>query len=258
MLLIRQRLEADASPAKPPLDPAAASATLADATPPEIVRWALEQFGADCTIAFSGAEDVAVVAMAAQTGLPFSVFTLDTGRLHAETLAFIEEVRTRYDAPIERIAPEPKALAAFEAAKGLFSFYEDGHEECCALRKVAPLARVLSEKRAWMTGLRADQSPDTREDVPIVQIDPTFAGRQGALLKVNPLIGWSSEEVWKWLGENEAPTNPLHALGFRSIGCEPCTRAVRPDQHEREGRWWWEDATTKECGLHLAADAPDE
>jgi len=256
MLLIRRRLEG--TPAPPTIDTAAASVSLADAAPTEIIRWALEKWGTDCAIAFSGAEDVAVVAMAAETGLPFSVFTLDTGRLHAETRAFIAQIQDRYGAPIERIAPDPDALAAFEAEKGLFSFYEDGHEECCALRKVAPLKRVLATKRAWITGLRADQSPDTRDDVPIVQIDPAFAGRQGDLVKVNPLIGWSSAEVWRWLEDNKVPTNPLHAQGFRSIGCEPCTRPVRPDQHEREGRWWWEDSTKKECGLHLAADAPDE
>jgi phosphoadenosine phosphosulfate reductase len=258
MLLIRRRLQEEpAAPSSQP-DPAAISASLAKSTPGEIVTWALKRYGADCTLAFSGAEDVAVLAMAAQTGLPFSIFVLDTGRLHEETLAFIEHVRTHYNAPIERIAPDPTDLAQFEAEKGLFSFYDDGHEECCALRKVAPLRRVLSQKRAWITGLRADQSPDTRTAVPIVQLDPTFEGRDGALLKVNPLIHWSSEEVWAYLTENEVPTNPLHAQGFRSIGCEPCTRAVRPDQHEREGRWWWEDTTKKECGLHLAQDAPEE
>jgi len=138
-------------------------------------------------------------------------------------------------------------------SKGLFSFYEDGHGECCRVRKVRPLRRQLTGLRAWITGQRKDQSPGTRQAVPVVQVDPVFEGMDGgagSLVKYNPLSNVSSAEVWNFLRVMGVPTNKLHACGYVSIGCEPCTRPVLPNQHEREGRWWWEDATNKECGLH--------
>jgi phosphoadenosine phosphosulfate reductase len=134
--------------------------------------------------------------------------------------------------------------------KGLFSFYNDGHQECCGIRKVEPLRRALSTLNAWVTGQRRDQSPSTRAEVPVVQADPTFSTPDHELIKFNPLANWSSQQVWDYIRENAVPYNPLHERGFISIGCEPCTRAVLPGQHEREGRWWWEEATKKECGLH--------
>jgi phosphoadenosine phosphosulfate reductase len=147
--------------------------------------------------------------------------------------------------------------------KGLFSFYTDGHGECCQIRKVLPLRRGLLGARAWMTGQRRDQSP-TRTDVRIVSRDLSHASSQGHLVKWNPLAAWSLTEVWSYIRENELPYNPLHDRGFVSIGCEPCTRAIRPGEHERAGRWWWEEATQRECGLHLpsgvskdAARAPE-
>ena len=133
--------------------------------------------------------------------------------------------------------------------KGLFSFYEDGHKECCEIRKVEPLRRALVRRDAWVTGQRRDQSP-TRAHVSVVQIDPAFSGKRGALLKLNPLAAWSSAQTWAYIREHEVPWNPLHERGYVSIGCEPCTRPTHPGQHEREGRWWWEDTTRKECGLH--------
>ena len=224
---------------------------LTGSSPQVIVRAALEHFGESCAIAFSGAEDVALVQMATSTGLPFSVFCLDTGRLHAETLAFIETVRTHYGIPIDVMSPETSALQAFVRQKGLFSFFVDGHKECCSVRKVEPLRRVLKTKRAWITGQRRDQSA-TRSTLDVVEHDPVFEGIDGALVKFNPLADWSSEQVWTFLRDTEVPTNPLHAQGFRSIGCAPCTRVTTPEQHEREGRWWWEDELKKECGLHRA------
>ena len=134
--------------------------------------------------------------------------------------------------------------------KGLYSFYQDGHKECCGVRKVAPLRRKLATLDGWITGQRKDQSIGTRTEIPVIQDDPSFSSESNRLLKFNPLANWSSAQVWDYIRSNEVPYNPLHAQGFTSIGCEPCTRAVLPNQHEREGRWWWEDAADKECGLH--------
>jgi len=219
--------------------------------PASIVRWALERWGADCTIAFSGAEDVVLIDLAAKTGLPFSVFSLDTGRLFPETLAFLDTVRERYGISIDIVFPSAPAVEALVRAKGTMSFRIDGHHECCAIRKVEPLTRALASKRAWMTGLRPDQSPATRGDLPLVETDPKHKTPDGVpLVKVNPLARWTSADVWRYLREHDVATNPLHLHGYRSIGCAPCTRPVDPGQHEREGRWWWEEATHRECGLH--------
>lgn len=222
---------------------------LSGAEPVDILRWALETFGPETAISFSGAEDVALVHLAASTGLPFCVFTLDTGRLHRETSQFIQDVSVRYGITIQIMTPNSGAVDALVAAKGLFSFYEDGHKECCQIRKVEPLRRALKDRPAWITGQRRDQSPDTRGEIAVVEEDATFD-----LIKVNPLAHWSGERVWQLLEEEGVLTNPLHDQGFRSIGCEPCTRPIQPGQHEREGRWWWEDTAKKECGLHLSVE----
>ncbi|MDF2445578.1 MAG: phosphoadenosine phosphosulfate reductase [Moraxellaceae bacterium] len=219
-------------------------------SPQQIIKLALENFS-NIAISFSGAEDVVLIDMAMKAGKPFRVFTLDTGRLHPETYRFLEKVRSHYKITLEVCTPEAEALQQMVNAKGLFSFYQDGHEECCGIRKVAPLRRKLSTLNAWITGQRRDQSPNTRNAVPVIQSDTTF-NRPGELLaKFNPLANWSSEDVWAYIRAFEVPYNELHEKGFVSIGCEPCTRAVLPNQHEREGRWWWEEATKKECGLHI-------
>jgi phosphoadenosine phosphosulfate reductase len=178
------------------------------------------------------------------------VFSLDTGRLHSETYQFIERVRKHYGITIDIMYPDASQVEALVNAKGLFSFYEDGHKECCDIRKVAPLRRKLSTLDAWITGQRKDQNPSTRATVPIVQVDTAFSTDDRQLVKFNPLSNWTSADVWMYIRAFEVPYNPLHERGFISIGCEPCTRAVLPNQHEREGRWWWEDAGKKECGLH--------
>ena len=218
--------------------------------PEEIVGRALGLFGKDCVLAFSGAEDVALIDMAAKSGHPFRVLTLDTGRLHPETYRFLDRVRAHFGIELELWFPDAVRVEALVRKKGLFSFYDDGHGECCDVRKVGPLGRALSDCRAWMTGQRRDQSP-TRTDVKVVQRDPSRLGPTGPLVKWNPLAAWSLAEVWSYIREHELPYNPLHDQGFVSIGCEPCTRAVRPGEHERAGRWWWEEATQRECGLHV-------
>jgi phosphoadenosine phosphosulfate reductase len=240
------------------IDVEAAARELADQPPPAILRWGLERWGGALGIAFSGAEDVVLVHMASELGLPFSVFCLDTGRLHPETYRFIDAVRKRYKIEIDLMSPEAAPLQALVKAKGLFSFYDDGHEECCGVRKVEPLRRKLSTLRAWATGQRRDQSPATRADIAAVERDKTFPGLGGAgtLIKLNPLARWSSADTWGFIRENAIPFNSLHERGFVSIGCEPCTRAVLPGEHERAGRWWWEESTKRECGLHIGNIAP--
>ncbi len=215
-----------------------------------VVDRTLEAFGDEVAISFSGAEDVLLIEYAHQSGRPFRVFSLDTGRLHPETYRLFERVEKHYDIRIAYTFPDRERVETLVRQKGMFSFLEDGHTECCFIRKVEPLKRQLGTLRAWITGQRRDQSPNTRAQVPVVQVD-SHKGLDGEpLIKVNPLADVKSSEVWDAIRAFEVPYNALHEQGFISIGCEPCTRPVLPGQHEREGRWWWEDATKKECGLH--------
>lgn len=201
------------------------------------------------TVSFSGAEDVALVVMAWKLKKDIKVFTLDTGRLHAQTYQFVEKIRQDYQLDLDFMYPDTTAIQELTSRKGLFSFYQDGHEECCSIRKTEPLRRKLATVDAWITGQRKDQSP-TRNDVPLAQLDTTFAASGKTLLKFNPFANWRSKDVWDYIRMFDVPYNPLHDQGFVSIGCEPCTKPIGPNQHEREGRWWWEEATAKECGLH--------
>ena len=218
--------------------------------PQEILALAVQEYSPRLAISFSGAEDVVLVDLAVKLGDKVRVFTLDTGRLHPETYQFIDKVREHYQIPIELFFPQTDAAEKLVREKGLFSFYRDGHKECCGIRKVEPLRRALATLDAWVTGQRRDQSPGARAQVPVVQLDPTFRFDDPQLVKFNPLANWTSKQVWDYIRENNVPYNPLHERGFVSIGCEPCTRPVLPGQHERAGRWWWEDETKKECGLH--------
>ncbi|WP_432740494.1 phosphoadenylyl-sulfate reductase [Methylobacter sp. G7] len=217
--------------------------------PRVILKKALELFD-NIAISFSGAEDVVLIDMAVAIRKDIQVFSLDTGRLHPETYRFIEKVRKHYHIDIELLTPDRDVLDRLVKNKGLFSFYEDGHQECCGIRKVEPLKRKLAQVDAWITGQRKDQSLDTRQAVPEVQIDTAFSATEHQLVKFNPLLNWSSAQVWDYIEAYQVPYNELHQKGYTSIGCEPCTRAVLPSQHERTGRWWWEEGTKKECGLH--------
>lgn len=230
-------------------DFSALSEEYASKRPKDLIRYALEQHDA-IAVSFSGAEDVVLIDMAVKIKPDVDVFTLDTGRLHPETYEFIEKVRKHYGIRIDVRTPEQAALQNFVNEKGLFSFYEDGHQECCGVRKIAPLRGKLATLDAWITGQRRDQSPGTRSDVSLVELDGAFPGRNGSLVKYNPLAGWTSAQVWEYIKVFDVPYNSLHEKGFISIGCQPCTRPVLPNQHEREGRWWWEGAGHKECGLH--------
>ncbi|MDN6318624.1 MAG: phosphoadenylyl-sulfate reductase [Marinobacter sp.] len=222
---------------------------LGQESPRAILKAAFKRYD-NIAISFSGAEDVVLIEMAHKLTNNLKVFTLDTGRLHPETYAFIERVRKHYGINIEVLFPDTAEVQNLVNEKGLFSFYEEGHSECCGIRKVNPLKRKLAGVDAWITGQRKDQSPGTRNEVPVIQEDANFSGPDKTLVKFNPLANWTSKEVWDYIRMTEAPYNELHEKGFVSIGCQPCTRPVLPGQHEREGRWWWEEATQKECGLH--------
>jgi phosphoadenosine phosphosulfate reductase len=230
-------------------DLATAQTELQGKNPRTILKTALANFD-NIAISFSGAEDVVLIDLALQIRKDIQVFSLDTGRLHPETYRFIEQVRKHYDIAIDILSPDREQLDAFVKEKGLFSFYEDGHQQCCGIRKVEPLKRKLATLDAWITGQRKDQSLDTRGDIPEVQLDAGFSGPGKQLIKYNPLLNWSSAQVWDYIEAYQVPFNELHNHGYISIGCEPCTRPVLPNQHERAGRWWWEDAAKKECGLH--------
>jgi phosphoadenosine phosphosulfate reductase len=227
---------------------------LASAEPLEILRFGLERWGERCAIAFSGAEDVVLIDMATRAHLPFSVFTLDTGRLHAETHAFIDDVRRRYGVEIQVYFPDDEAVCQLVRRKGMNSFYREGHAECCAIRKVAPLSRALRHFDAWVTGQRRAQSPATRSELDVIAEDTGYRGAGDLLIKLNPLAHWSRDQVWEYIRANDVPYNPLHDRGFTSIGCEPCTRPTTAGQHERDGRWWWESDGDRECGLHASGD----
>lgn len=234
----------------PSIDVTALAEAYAAKSPQDILKLAFDLFGDDLWISFSGAEDVVLLDMAWKLNKNVKVFTLDTGRLHSETYRFIEQVRDYYKIPIQIMTPDSKRLESMVNEKGLFSFYRDGHGECCGIRKIEPLRRKLATVRAWATGQRRDQSPGTRSQVSVLEIDTAFSTPDHTLYKFNPLAQMTSEEVWGYIRMLEIPYNSLHERGFISIGCEPCTRPVLPNQHEREGRWWWEESTQKECGLH--------
>lgn len=240
------------APVLTPAELAEVARELHEKSPQQILAWGLARYGSGCALAFSGAEDVVLIDMAVRTGLSFSVFCLDTGRLHEETYRFIDRVRAFYGVDIQLMFPEPLAVEALVRKKGLFSFREDGHGECCGVRKLEPLRRALGQFGAWATGQRRDQSPATRGEVSVLELDASFVGKDGArLVKLNPLTFWTSSQVWDYIRKEQVPYNELHDHGFVSIGCQPCTRPLRPGEHERAARWWWEAATQRECGLHV-------
>ena len=194
-----------------------------------------------------GAEDMVITDLIWRTRAGITLFTLDTGRLPEETYRLIQECRHRYEYAIHLYAPEHTAVENHVAAHGPNAFYESIalRKECCRIRKVEPLKRALTGKRAWITGLRREQSA-TRQDVPLREWD----GDHG-LEKFSPLIDWTSDEVWGYIRRYDVPYNALHDQGYPSIGCAPCTRAITVGEDIRAGRWWWENPETRECGLHF-------
>jgi len=195
------------------------------------------------------AEDMLLTHAILSRGVKIGIFSLNTGRLHAETLGMIDRVRERYGYEIEQFHPQPAAVDEYVAKHGLNAFYEsvDLRKRCCEIRKVEPLNRALADVSAWVTGQRREQSV-TRAELHEEERDDAHG-----IGKFNPLADWSEADVWAFLRAFDVPVNPLHARGYPSIGCEPCTRAVRPGEDSRAGRWWWESRDTKECGLHITA-----
>lgn len=217
--------------------------------PSALVGWAVKRFGAaKLALASSfGAEDVALIDIVSKLGAPVRVFTLDTGRLNEETYDVMERISKKYGVKIEAYFPDAAKVESLERAKGFYSFREsiENRKECCQIRKVEPLRRALKGADAWITGLRRDQAV-TRASVGKIEIDAA----NGGIVKLNPLADWTNEDVWAYVKKNAVPTNRLHDAGYPSIGCAPCTRAVKPGEDVRAGRWWWENPEHKECGLH--------
>ena len=221
----------------------------------DVVRLAHSRFGAKVALSSSfGAEDMVLIDMLMRVDPKARIVTLDTGRLPQETYNVMDAAREKYGAVIEVFFPQAEAVQAMVGEHGLNLFYHsvEFRKMCCGVRKIEPLKRALAGLEAWITGLRRDQSV-TRTAVHKIEWDE---GNQ--LVKVNPLADWTHDDVWKYIRDNNVPYNALHDRGYPSIGCGPCTRAVQPGEHERSGRWWWEHPETKECGLHVAAPAPEK
>jgi phosphoadenosine phosphosulfate reductase len=218
------------------------------ATPQEIIRIGVETAHGDVKLACSfSVEDVVIIHMVKEMGLPVGIFALDTGRLNEETYEVADAITYRYGLEIEWFFPRNDAVEMLLRAKGPYSFREslENRHECCHIRKVEPLGRALKVLGGWITGQRREQSI-TRSTLAPIEVDKL----NGGILKVNPLLEWSESQVWEFAKANSVPTNRLHRQGYPSIGCAPCTRPVAPGEHPRSGRWWWENPEHKECGLH--------
>ncbi len=215
----------------------------------EVVRWALTRFGDRVALASSfGAEDVALIHMMVQVNPNARIFTLDTGRLNQETYDVMDKIREKYHVTIEVMFPKADAVERMVREKGLNLFYHaiENRKLCCGIRKVEPLNRALASLDAWITGLRRDQVV-TRTGVKKVDLDTDHGG----IAKINPLADWTWEQVMAYVKQHQVPYNVLHDQGYPSIGCAPCTRAIKPGEDFRAGRWWWEQPEQKECGLHV-------
>ncbi|UGQ47703.1 phosphoadenylyl-sulfate reductase [Massilia endophytica] len=193
------------------------------------------------------AEDMVLTDLILKAQLPIGIFSLETGRLHKETLAMLDRVKEHYGYEIAVYRPQQDAVDGYIAQHGVNGFYDsiDLRKECCRIRKVEPLGRALAGKKAWVTGQRRAQST-TRSELAVQEEDAAHG-----MVKFNPLADWSEQDVWDYLRANGVPYNALHDQGYPSIGCEPCTRAIQPGEDVRAGRWWWENPDSKECGLHF-------
>jgi phosphoadenosine phosphosulfate reductase len=219
-----------------------------NATPADILRIGIEAAAGPVSLACSfSLEDVAIIDIAHEAGLKLGVFAIDTGRINEETYEVSDSLVERYRLKIDWYFPKHKEIEQLELTEGLFSFREslDKRRACCHVRKVEPLSRALSNLKGWATGLRREQSV-TRSKLGAIELDKL----NGGILKINPLLNWSEEEVTGYTEEHHLPKNRLYQHGYRSIGCAPCTRAVKPGEDARAGRWWWENPEHKECGLH--------
>ena len=214
----------------------------------EVIAWALKTFGEKVALASSfGAEDMVLIDMMAKIDTKAKIFTLDTGRLPQETYDLMDETSKKYGVTFEFFCPDTNDLEKMNSENGMNLFYKsiDDRKRCCRVRKIDPLNRALGKFSAWICGLRKEQSI-TRANIENIEIDKAH----GSMYKINPLISWSEKDVWDYIKANGVPYNKLHDQNYPSIGCAPCTRAVKPGEDVRAGRWWWESPEMKECGLH--------
>ena len=216
---------------------------------PEILKWGFKKYGDKMVLASSfGAEDVVLIDMMCNINRNLTrVFTLDTGRLNQETYDLIDKIRKKYDIKVDVYFPNASDIEEMVANKGMNLMYEsvENRKLCCNLRKIEPLKRALKHFDCWITGLRREQST-TRNKILKIEVDTL----NNNITKLNPLADWTNDKIWKYIHENKVPYNELHDRGYPSIGCEPCTRSIKEGEDPRAGRWWWENDTHKECGLH--------
>ncbi len=213
----------------------------------QVLTWFLKEYKGRIALSSSmGAEDQVLTDMVMRIDPEVKIFTLDTGRLFYETYELIERTSLRYKKNIEIYFPSPAEVERMVTEKGINLFYQsiENRKECCRVRKIEPLKRAFKGLEVWICGLSRNQSA-TRTENQMVEWDEA-----NGLIKLNPLIDWSEQDVWEYIKANGVPYNPLHDKGFPSIGCQPCTRAIEPGEDVRAGRWWWENPETKECGLH--------
>ena len=214
----------------------------------EFIGKLVQQFPDQVTFSTSFSyEDQVITHEILANQLPVKIFTLDTGRMFAETYSVWNSTNEKYNTKIKAYYPQANTLQQFVEANGPNSFYEsvDNRKQCCFIRKVEPLQRALAGNAIWITGLRAEHSAN-RTNLPIIEWDES-----NQVIKYHPLLHWTNEDVKAFISKNMIPYNPLHDKGFVSIGCAPCTRAIKAGEDFRAGRWWWEDASKKECGLHV-------
>jgi len=219
----------------------------ANADANEIIEYFLNEYKREAALSSSlGAEDQVLTDMILKVEKNSNIFTLDTGRLHPETYDVMDATNLKYGIKLEVFFPKNEDIEKLYETQGINGHFEsiENRKNCCGIRKMEPLKRALKPLKVWITGLRATQSV-TRTDMPVVEYDENFE-----VIKVNPLINWSEEDVWDYIKTNNVPYNKLHDQGFPSIGCAPCTRAVKEGEDIRAGRWWWENPEHKECGLH--------
>lgn len=219
-----------------------------EAQPAEILEKGVAAAAGPVQLACSfSVEDLVILELSHQLRLPIGIFALDTGRLNEETYQVAERISERYGTPINWFFPRHEEVEQLLRAKGAYSFRDslENRHECCRIRKVEPLNRALSGLKGWITGMRKEQST-TRTALPSLEIDVLHGG----LVKINPLANWSETQVWEYASKQRLPVNKLHAQGYPSIGCAPCTRAIVEGEEPRAGRWWWENPEHKECGLH--------
>lgn len=218
-------------------------------TAEDALQWASDNLHPKVAKASSfGAEDAVIMDMMVKINPKFRFFSLDTGRLPQETYDIMDIVRKKYNITIEILFPDAKEVEDMVRSKGMNLFYDsvENRKLCCEIRKVHPMNKFLRTLDGWITGLRKDQT-ETRKDAKIIEIDELHGG----IIKINPIINWTWDDIWNYIKKNNVPYNSLLDKGFSSIGCEPCTRAIKPGEDLRAGRWWWEQGTHKECGLHI-------